>query len=73
MNQINFENEFDDRLEDQFETKLDALLASKVETILASTFGDAYTAMQAIPAADQEDSVSLYVDTDVLKVSTAGA
>ena len=60
MNQINFEREFDERL--------DAMLNTK----LAAIFGDAYPALKAMPTADQTDGETIYVDTanDVLKVSS---
>ena len=74
MNQINFEREFDERLDSQFETRLDALISSKVDVILASKFADAYASLQALPTADQTDGETVYVDTanDVLKVSSSG-
>ena len=74
MNQINFEREFDERLDGQFETKLDSLLSSKVDAILSSKFGDAYASLQALPTADQTDGETVYVDTenDALKVSSSG-
>ncbi len=62
MNQINFEREFDERLDAMLDTKL------------AGIFGDAYPALKALPTEDQEDSVTVYLDSvnDVLKVSGSG-
>ena len=74
MNKINFEREFDERLDNQFESRLDALISDKVDAVLASKFGDAYASLQAMPTEDQSDSETVYVDTvnDVLKVSSSG-
>ncbi|MDD5457863.1 MAG: hypothetical protein PHF37_00495 [Phycisphaerae bacterium] len=62
MNQINFEREFDERL--------DAVLDSKLSAI----FGDAYATLKAMPTADAQDGETVYVDTanGVLKVSSGG-
>ena len=62
MNQINFEREFDQRLDAMLDTKL------------AAIFGNSYASLKAMPTADQTDGETVYVDTenDVLKVSSSG-
>ncbi|MEN6306565.1 MAG: hypothetical protein ABFD91_02315 [Anaerohalosphaeraceae bacterium] len=59
MNQINFETQFDQRL--------DALLNSK----LAALFGNGYAALKVIPTVDAHDGRTIFSDNGVLKLSSA--
>ena len=60
MNQINFDREFDERLDLKLDGKLSAL------------FADAYEALKSVPTSDQQDAETIYYDSasGTLKVSS---